>query len=266
MTEDREPRNRYWDPIGVDVDAPALEDTSSGDAPGDSPSVEDGVPGGEPVPVDAALSGEPASDVRLSPESDRSTELEPASEDAPDLDERSTDLPDVPAPADADHHSMDAVLAPPKGWSDPLTGIDGPRYWDRVVSSERARVTRYGRSATVVLVDVVGLEALAAQWGPDVAVRAFIRLARTLSREVRSSDHIARIEPMRFGIMLTETDEIAAINFVERARTACQCELGLASEFVHVGFGWASPSGKADLSSALDAAAERVLHDLDHPA
>jgi diguanylate cyclase (GGDEF)-like protein len=248
VTEDREPRNRYWDPIGIDVDAPALDDTSSGDAPGDSPSVEDGVPGGEPVPADGALTDEPAP------------------EDAPDLDERSTESPDVPAPADADHHSMDAVLAPPKGWTDPLTGIDGPRYWDRVVSSERARVTRYGRSATVVLVDVVGLEALAAQWGPDVAVRAFIRLARTLSREVRSSDHIARIEPMRFGIMLTETDEIAAINFVERARTACQCELGLASEFVHVGFGWASPSGKADLSSALDAAAERVLHDLDHPA
>ena len=42
----------------------------------------------------------------------------------------------------------------PSGWSDPLTGTDGPRLWDRVISSEIARVKRYRRPATVLLVEV----------------------------------------------------------------------------------------------------------------
>jgi len=35
-----------------------------------------------------------------------------------------------------------------------LTGTDGPRLWDRFVSSEVARVSRYRRPVTVALVDV----------------------------------------------------------------------------------------------------------------
>ena len=83
--------------------------------------------------------------------------------------------------------------------------------------------------------------------------------ARTLSREIRTSDHIARIEALRFGILLTETTEIAAINFVERARAACERELRVATEIVAVGFGWASPPPKRDLSDAITVA-ERRLH------
>ena len=118
---------------------------------------------------------------------------------------------------------VDPGLLPPapSGWSDPLTGTDGPRLWDRIITSEVARVARYKRPATVVLVEVVGLAPFGRMWGADVAERLFIQLARTLAVEIRSSDHIARIDHARFAILLTETDEIAAINFVERARAAC---------------------------------------------
>jgi diguanylate cyclase (GGDEF)-like protein len=150
----------------------------------------------------------------------------------------------------------------PTGWSDQLTGTDGPRYWDRMIISEGARVRRYKRPATIVLVEIAGLARLSEQWGPDVGARTLFVAARTLSREIRTSDHIARIEPLRFGILLTETTEIAAINFVERARVACERELRVASEIVAVAFGWASPPSKGDLADAATVAARRLEAEL----
>lgn len=146
----------------------------------------------------------------------------------------------------------------PAGWNDPLTGVDGPRLWDRVVSSEVARISRYGRTSTVALVEIRGLDEFAESWGEDAAERMFQRLARTLAVEIRSSDHIARIDRTRFAILLTETDEVAAINFVERARAACERQLGA----VRIGFGWASPSGATDLRAAIDMAAHRLASEL----
>ena len=151
--------------------------------------------------------------------------------------------------------------ASPSGWSDPLTGTDGPRLWDRFVSSEVARVGRYHRPATVVLVDIAGLDDFARAWGSDVAERLFIQLARTLSVESRSSDHIARIDRTRFAILLTETDEIAAINFVERVRDACEAQIRTLA-LVKVGIGWAGPSGSTDLRAAIDLAAARLAEEL----
>jgi len=99
----------------------------------------------------------------------------------------------------------------PSGWTDALTGTDGPRLWDRTVSSEVARVSRYRRPVTVALIEINGLDRYARSWGIDVAERLFVQLARTMAVNVRSSDHMARVERTRFGLLLTETDEIAAI-------------------------------------------------------
>jgi diguanylate cyclase (GGDEF)-like protein len=149
----------------------------------------------------------------------------------------------------------------PSGWSDPLTGTDGPRLWDRVITSEVARVARYKRPATVVLVEVVGLEPFGRMWGADVAERLFIQIARTLAVEIRSSDHIARIDRTRFAILLTETDEIAAINFVERAGAACEYHVR-APELVQIAIGWASPAGASDLRAAIESASERLAEEI----
>jgi diguanylate cyclase (GGDEF)-like protein len=96
-------------------------------------------------------------------------------------------------------------IAPPEGWTDLLTGTDGPRFWDRIVMSEGNRCSRYHRPVTVAFAEIVGLDDLAGQWGWDVAERALAGCARRLGREIRSSDHIARIEQARFGIHHTET-------------------------------------------------------------
>lgn len=170
-------------------------------------------------------------------------------------------LADVAAPA-ASIPIVTAPVPPPTGWNDPLTGTDGPHYWDRLIISETARVRRYKRPATIVLVEIAGLSRLGALWGADVAERTLISAARTLSQSIRTSDHIARIEPIRFGILLTETAEIAAINFVERARVSCERDLRVASEVVGVAFGWASPPKSGDLADAVAVAQKRLEAEL----
>ena len=147
--------------------------------------------------------------------------------------------------------------APPTGWSDTITGTDGPRFWDRMISTEGARSRRYGRPITVAFAEFIGLDRLSRQWGPDVGERALVLAARTLGKEIRSSDHIARLEEVRFGILLTETSEIAAINFIERARASCERELATA-EVVQVAFGWASPAPKGELTEAVTIALDRL--------
>jgi diguanylate cyclase (GGDEF)-like protein len=154
------------------------------------------------------------------------------------------------------------AIAAPDGWADILTGADGPRLWDRVVLSESARCRRYHRPVTVAIVEVVGLRDLAAEWGWDVAERALAACARRLAREIRSSDHIARIERIRFGVLLTETTEIAAINFIERARSSCSEELAPYGGRVRIGFGWASPPEEGDLTEAIEVASRRLAADL----
>ena len=179
-----------------------------------------------------------------------------------------------PTPPGDDEPALAAVpMGPPRdtpllpallhGWNDPVTGVDGPRYWDRIVLSETARVRRYKRPATVVFAEIAKLETLARLWGPDVAERALVTTARTLGREIRSSDHIARLEGGRFGMLLTETTEIAAINFVERARVACDRQVGaVALETITVAFGWASPPAKGDLADAVELALRRLATEL----
>jgi diguanylate cyclase (GGDEF)-like protein len=165
---------------------------------------------------------------------------------------------DAATPAATPIAIVEAPVPPPTGWNDPLTGTDGPHYWDRLIISETARVRRYKRPATIVLVEIAGLARLGRLWGSDVAERTLVSAARTLSQSIRTSDHIARIEPIRFAILLTETTEIAAINFVERARVSCERDLRVASEVVGVAFGWASPPKTGDLADAVAVATKRL--------
>jgi diguanylate cyclase (GGDEF)-like protein len=180
----------------------------------------------------------------------------------------------APPPDEPDIAAIDAAAAgpisppqatpptEPSGWSDPLTGADGPRFWDRILASETARARRYSRPATVGLVEVTGLDRLAIHWGPQVAERVLVAVGRTIAREVRSSDHVARIGPGRFAVLLTETNEVAAINCFERIRSDCETGLGPARVDVLIGFGWASPPPKADLRQALELADKRLAADL----
>jgi diguanylate cyclase (GGDEF)-like protein len=154
---------------------------------------------------------------------------------------------------------VDATGIPePAGWEDPLTGIDGPDFWRRVLVSEVARSARYRRSLTVVIIELDGLATLAETWGAHVARRAVREAAQSIRRASRTSDHCTRIGATRFGVVLTETDEIAAINFVERVRETGPRSMPRGFDGLRFTFGWASPKVGESADTVVRRADERL--------
>lgn len=141
---------------------------------------------------------------------------------------------------------------------DASTGLPNESFWRLVLSAESSRGVRYGRVATVVLVSVVGLDRVAREIGPDVVELTVARVAKLLRSGSRASDYVARVGEARFGVLLTETPEIAAINMVERVRDRCERELSRLAPGVHVAFGWASPPGTSTLVRAAVTAEARL--------
>jgi len=150
----------------------------------------------------------------------------------------------------------------PGGWEDSLTGLDGPDFWRRVLVAEVARSGRYGRHLTVVAIELQGLDILAATWGLDVARHTLREAAQGVLRTSRSSDYCARIGPSRRGVVLTETDEIAAINFVERVREHAPKKLPRGADSLAFAFGWASPSPGEAADVVVRRAETRLLTEL----
>jgi diguanylate cyclase (GGDEF)-like protein len=210
-----------------------------------------------PIEPTVAHGFEPTVDVSVEPTwvGEDEDAVEPVAFDLSGADAPETDEDPM---ADPGHPAWPTM---PSGWSDAVTSTDGPRYWDRLLSSERDRVRRYRRPATIVFIEIANLERLGVLWGDDVAAQSLVRVGRTVMHEIRSSDHAARIDVARFAVFLPETTEIAAINFVERVRASIDEALGEMAETVHVGIGWASPAdGNLDL--ALVVAEERLAADL----
>jgi diguanylate cyclase (GGDEF)-like protein len=150
----------------------------------------------------------------------------------------------------------------PSGWEDPLTGLNGPDFWRRVLVAEVARCARYQRKLTVVAIELQGLDVLSATWGPDVARHTLREAAQGVLRTSRTSDYCARIGTARLGVVLTETDEIAAINFVERVREHAPKKLPRGAESLTFGFGWASPKTGESAEALVRRAETRLMMEL----
>jgi GGDEF domain-containing protein len=89
-------------------------------------------------------------------------------------------------------------------------------------------------------------------------MQLFVQLSRALARRIRKSDTIARIGPARFGVLLTETDEISAINFVDNIKDRCCGKFDPEANGLHLLVGWASPEVGGRLADALHVAETRL--------
>ncbi len=164
----------------------------------------------------------------------------------------------------ADPRGAEAAGIPqPAGWMDALTGLEGPEFWRELVITEVARATRYKRPLTVVVLEVHGLNGILRVWGEESAHHTLRETAQCLRRLSRTSDHVARIGPSRFGILLTETDEIAAINFIERIRTAAPKSVPRTADLIRFVFGWASPKPGDAPEGVVRRAEDRLAADRD---
>jgi diguanylate cyclase (GGDEF)-like protein len=157
---------------------------------------------------------------------------------------------------------LEGIIPEPGGWEDPLTGLEGPDFWQRLLVAEVARSARYRRPLTVVVIEVEGLADLAETWGDEVARHAMRGAAQCLRRTSRTSDYCMRIGTSRFGVVLTETDEIAAINFVERVREAGPRSMPRGADRLRMSFGWASPQAGEPASAVVRRASDRLVADI----
>ena len=144
---------------------------------------------------------------------------------------------------------------------DSLTGLEDPASWSRIIEIENARLMRYRRPVTVVMVEVEGLRRLAERLGGDPVDRLLPVIADALRREARATDWVARIGDGRFAAFLPETDEIQAINYVERIRLVCEPWLASAAVPLWLAIGWSGPTASSDLEFALLRAEERMHAD-----
>jgi diguanylate cyclase (GGDEF)-like protein len=145
--------------------------------------------------------------------------------------------------------------------TDPLTGLEGPAGWSRLIEVENERLLRYRRPLTVVMVEVEGLRRLVERLGQEPLERLLPVIADAFRREARASDWVARIGESRFAALLPETDEIQAINYVERVRVVCEPWLASAAVPLRLAIGWSSPTASSDLEFALRRAEERMHTD-----
>ncbi len=158
---------------------------------------------------------------------------------------------------------MAAVSAPPAETNaDALTGLLTHAAWTRIVVDEEARIRRYRRPATIVMVELQGLDRLVELMGPSSVDRIVPAVADTLRRDARESDHVARLGSGRFAVLLPETDEILAINYVERVRRACDLWLESGAVALRMAMGWASSAADGSLADAEGLATDRMFIEL----
>ena len=146
--------------------------------------------------------------------------------------------------------------------TDPLTGALLPGEWHRLLADEDARIHRYERPATVVLVELEGLDGFVATLGQDAADRVLPALADTIARHARSVDAVARLGPGRFGVLLPETGEVEAVNYVERIRGLCELWLESGAIALRLAIGWAGSSPDRTMADAYSEAQERMYAEL----
>ena len=146
--------------------------------------------------------------------------------------------------------------------TDPATGMLTPSGWGRVVADEDARVRRYRRPATIVMVELDGLDRLTSRLGDAAGDRLIPAVAETIRRLAREADHVAQLGPGRFGVLLPETDEIQAIHYIERVRRTCDLWLESGAVSLRLAMGWASASGDDNLHDAGRSATERMFAEI----
>ncbi|WP_232496422.1 sensor domain-containing diguanylate cyclase [Novosphingobium kaempferiae] len=103
---------------------------------------------------------------------------------------------------------------------DQLTGALTRRGFIEKVNQEIARCHRYGRTASLVLIDVDHFKSVNDTWGHPAGDAVLRDLSATLSAAGRSADVLGRLGGEEFAMLLPETGIADALAAAERFRTA----------------------------------------------
>ncbi len=147
---------------------------------------------------------------------------------------------------------------PADPYVDEPTGLDSRVAWERILAEENARYVRYRRPIAIVVAELDGFSRFEAGFGADASRRILAAVGGAMRRSARRTDRVAHVGGGRFLVLLPETDEIQAINYVERIRGECDRWLDAGAVALRLSVGWASPSAVGDLDTALRTAEERM--------
>ena len=198
----------------------------------------------------AVIDDEAPCDSRLSPGRSRRWKLPPHDDPTAESTIRAFVRAGVPGTEDAD----DAETAP-------TAGLATRRAWKEALRQEEQRLARYGCPATLVVAEIAGLDSLAARLGQGAADRLIPPVEAVMRRNARATDLCGRTGHARFVALLPETDEVAAINYVERVRSECDNWLEAGGLAVRLAIGWAQPIPGGNLTDAMRLADDRMNAD-----
>jgi hypothetical protein len=124
--------------------------------------------------------------------------------------------------------------------------------WDVALRHEDARMARYGRPASVVVIRL-------RLTPPGSADRLAGRVGEIVRHHARETDRVTRAAADRFHVLLPETDQADAQTLIDRVRTACADQVAgrLGAELRVVGAA-ASPGHGQNLHDALRLAQDEV--------
>ncbi len=151
-----------------------------------------------------------------------------------------------------------ASSIPSDPYIDEATGLDSRAAWNRILADENARYVRYRRPVGIVVADLDGFARFEGGFGADASRRILAAVGEAMRRSARRTDRVAHVGGGRFLVLLPETDEIQAINYVERIRGECDRWLDAGVVALRLSVGWASPSAVGELDTALRTAEERM--------
>jgi diguanylate cyclase (GGDEF)-like protein len=104
--------------------------------------------------------------------------------------------------------------------TDALTGASNRRYFDLFLKNEVDRSRRFGRTLSIMLVDIDHFKSYNDTFGHPVGDKALQLIVRCLQQERRDSDVVARIGGEEFAVILPETGPAGATHVAEKIRVA----------------------------------------------
>lgn len=146
---------------------------------------------------------------------------------------------------------------------DPMTGVLNRRGLEEAAEGAIANADRHGRPLALVVCDLDGFKALNDGFGHIAGDEALRGFAQLLKSAVRRGDIVGRMGGDEFGLLLVETDAVAAAEVMERVRAevACLRLPGASDALLNASFGVTQLAGGDRNLDDLVARADKALYD-----
>jgi diguanylate cyclase (GGDEF)-like protein len=142
--------------------------------------------------------------------------------------------------------------------TDELTGSYNMRAFSSILQRAFRQSVRYGHAMSVVMIDSDNLKHINDTLGHEFGNRLLQHLVRCIREQLRGSDVMARFGGDEFIVLLTETNNIGALEMAERIRKAVEVsrfDVRSSDTSITVSIGVASyPEHGGDLDVILDKA------------